>query len=74
MKGNVGQVHLLQAISRQEIDDVIAFIKQNADISRKEGITTTVHVSGTGCSQLRAKLEKDLNVKYVTSRGLKSQK
>ena len=63
LKGATGWVHVLKAISRHEMEDMIKLINDKADILRKDGEVTEVKVTGAGCSQLRARLEEGLKVK-----------
>ena len=59
----MGRIHIVKPISIPKIDELIAVIKEMADIVRKDGETTIVKVTGNGCSMMRDKLEKELDIK-----------
>ena len=61
----MGQIHMVKPISNPQVDEVIALIKEKADIVRKNGKTPVVKVTGNGCSMMRDKLEKELDIKWV---------
>ena len=59
----MGQIHIVKPIGIPQVDEIIALIKEEADIVRKDGQTTVVKVTGNGCSVMREKLEKELDIK-----------
>ncbi len=59
----MGRIHIVKPISIPKVDELIALIKEKADITRKDGETTLVKVTGNGCSMMRDKLEKELDIK-----------
>ena len=63
LEGEMGQIHIVKPISIPQVDEIIALIKEKADIVRKDGVPTIVKVTGNGCSVMREKLEKKLDIK-----------